>query len=99
MIEQLGTGEQLVAGVVVADEVPSVYGELLAQVQLDVIDRHPPADPGDWRFAAALAHGVKTVGHSPLAVLEPAAQLRIVDPPEADLALGERSEHRHRRAL
>ena len=55
VIEQLGTGEQLVAGVVVADEVPPVHGELLAQVQLDVVDRHPPADPGDRRVAAARA--------------------------------------------
>ena len=45
VIEQLGTGEQFVADVVVADEVPPVHGELLAQVQLDVVDRHAPPDP------------------------------------------------------
>jgi hypothetical protein len=99
VVEQLGTGQQLVALVVVADEIPPVHSELLAQVQLDVVDRHPPADPGHRRVAAARPHVEQPVRHPPLAVPEPAPQLVVFDPPEADLALGERTEFGDRSAV
>ena len=96
MIEQLGTGEQLVADVVVTDEVPPVHGELLAQVQLDVVDDAiPPPDPRDRRGRARRvpAPHEGPQGHPLLAGVEPPAQLLVVDPRQKpSLAFGERFE-------
>ena len=89
MVDQLGERQQLVAFFVVADEVPAVDGVFLAEVQVEVVEWHPPPDPTDGPIADHRPHAVESRRHLPLAVDKPLAKDGVVDAPKADLALSE----------